>query len=519
MNHASRTESCADLCRREFLRRAAQAGVLTPFLALERRSVLAGERPWGASPSTLRTEIPHGSVESLAKLIQSRKVSSTELVAACLRRVEQANPRLNAVVLLSPERALREAKDADNALSRKNVKGPLHGVPMTISDSFDTAGMISTGGTLGRKRYIASRDATVVARLRKAGAIVLGKTNVGELSLMDQTDNLVYGRTFNPYDVTCIPGGSAGGAAAIVASGASPFDMAGDWVGGLRLAAHFCGVMAIKPTQGLVPRTGHIIDYGGICDPCNQIGLVARWVDDLALLLSVIAGQDFRDAAIVPFPIRRPEETDLKTLRLVYYAKNADESAADAETSAILRSAVESLASTVLSVKEDCPRDLMKEAEEIRARFEGADDRAWVKRLLGKHGTTNTHPGLLLTGKLVTSAEFTELAERLDSCRSRLLQWFSNYDVILCPVDAQPARPYRDESGSPPQYPRDYGYTGIFNLTGWPAAVVRAGTSSGGLPIGLQVVGRPWREDVVLAVSRFLESRMGGWKPQAENKP
>lgn len=519
MNHVSRTKSRADWCRREFLRRAAHAAALTPLIALERRSVMAEELPWEATPSVLRADIPHGSVASLAKLIQGKKVSSTELVAACLKRVEGVNSKLNAVVLLSPERALREARDADSALSRKNVKGPLHGVPMTVSDSFDTAGMISTGGTLGRKGYIPSRDATVVARLRKAGAILLGKTNVGELSLVDQTDNLVYGRSFNPYNVACVPGGSAGGAAAIVAAGASPFDIGGDIVGGLRLAAHCCGVAAIKPTHGLVPRTGHIIDYGGICDPCNQIGLVARWVDDLALLLPVIAGQDFRDAAIVPFPLRKPEETDLKALRLAFYVKNADESPADAETSAMIRSAVGFLGPSVLSVKEDCPRDLMKEAEDVRARFEGADDRAWVKRLLGKHGTTNTHPGLLLMGKLVTSAEFTELAERLDSCRSRLLQWFSNYDVILCPVDAQPAPPYRDESGSPPQYPRDFGYTGIFNLTGWPAAVVRTGTSASGLPIGLQVVGRPWREDVVLAVARIAESRMGGWKPQADLKP
>ncbi|MBM3792059.1 MAG: amidase, partial [Acidobacteria bacterium] len=363
-----------------------------------------------------------------------------------------------------------------------------------------------------------SRDATVVARLRSAGAIILGKTNVGELSLMDRTDNLVYGRTFNPYDSSRIPGGSAGGAAAIVASGASPFDIAGDIVGGVRIPAHACGVAAIKPTHGRVPRTGHIIDYGGICDPCNQIGLVSRWVEDLALLLPIIAGQDFRDAAAVPAPPRGPEEVALKTLRLAYYVENGGELTAGPETGEIIRKAAGILGPAVLSVKEDCPRDLMKEAEDVRARYDGADDYAWVKRLFGKHGTTNTHPGLLLTGNPVTSAEFTELAERLDSCRSRLLQWFSNYDVILCPVDAQPAPSYRDESGSAPRYPRDYGYTGIYNLTGWPAAVVRAGTSPEGLPIGVQIVGRPWREDVVLAVAQFVESQFGGWKPQGNSK-
>jgi amidase len=254
--------------------------------------------------------------------IREKKVSATEAVTACLARIAEVNPRLNAVVQLCAERAQREARQADAMLAKGQTKGPLHGVPITIKDSFDTAGIVSTGGTLGRKDFIAPRDATVVSRVRAAGAILLGKTNTPEFTLSFVTDNLIYGPTRNPYNLDYQPSGSSGGAAAIVAAGGSAFDIGSDYAGSIRVPSHACGVAGIKPTQGLVPRTGHIIDYGGYSDPMQQIGPLARRVEDLALLLPILAGPDNLDAAIAPVPIGDYRKVDLRALRVAWYVSN-----------------------------------------------------------------------------------------------------------------------------------------------------------------------------------------------------
>ena len=517
-----RSNKNAYLYRRAFLKAAghgcaALAVYRLPDLAASTAQAQGG---WAGpvTPTTIPSDILHTSARNLARLIREKKVSSVEVVSAYLKQIERVNPPLNAVVLVCAERALREAREADAALQKKDLKGPLHGVPFTIEDSFDTAGVVSTGGTLGRKNYMPSRDATVVARLRQAGAILLGKTNVGELSLSDQTDNLIFRRTFNPYDLQRSPGGSSGGAAAIIAAGGSPLDIGSDIAGGIRGPAHFCGIAALKPTVALVPRTGHVIDYGGICDPYQQIGPMARWAEDLSLVLPLIIGPDYSDAGIAPVPLVRSEEMDLTNLKLAFYTDNGTEPKPTAQTVEAVTTAVQLLGAAGLPANEDCPKDLFTEAEEIRAKYDGADDRAWVRRLLDKHKTKSASPSLPLGGKVVTSAEFTHLAERLDGCRSKLLQWLVKYDVVLCPAFAHPAPAYREEPSGPPIYPKDYGYTGISNLTGWPAAVVRAGGSPDGLPIAVQVVGRPWREDVVLAVAQLIESRTGGWKPPAYTK-
>ena len=212
------------------------------------------------------------SATKLAQWIREKKISSFEAVKACQSRIAAVNPKLNAVIELCTERALVEAKQADAAQAKGQIRGPLHGVPMTIKDSFDTAGVVSTGGTLGRKMYIPARDATVVARLREAGAILLGKTNTPELTLSFVTQNLIHGQTRNPYNLDHQPSGSSGGAAAIIAAGGAPFDIGSDYAGSIRAPAHACGIAGLKPTAGRVPRTGHIVGYGGPFDSWQQIG-------------------------------------------------------------------------------------------------------------------------------------------------------------------------------------------------------------------------------------------------------
>ena len=224
-------------------------------------------------------DIIYASARSMAKAIQEKEVSAAELVEAHLSRIEEVNPALNAVVMLAAERARKEATEADAALAKGESKGPLHGVPFTLKDSIDTEGIVTTGGTMGRKDYVPDADATVAARLRGAGGILLGKTNTPEITYAGETDNLIYGRTNNPFDLSRTPGGSSGGAGAIVCCGGAAFDIGSDTGGSIRGPAHHCGIAGIKPNSGRVPRTGHIVPHSfGAVDSLTQNGPMARYV-------------------------------------------------------------------------------------------------------------------------------------------------------------------------------------------------------------------------------------------------
>ena len=217
-------------------------------------------------------ELIFASAGEQAKAIRDKQISSQELVRACIKRIEEVNPKLNAVVQLPAETALRQAREADKALAKGEIRGPLHGVPFTLKDAIETEGVISTGGTLGRASYVPKEDATVVKRLRAAGGVLLGKTNCPELGWAWESDNLVYGRTNNPYDLSLSPGGSSGGESAIIAAGGSPLGLGSDAGGSVRFPAHCTGIAGIKPTSGRVPRTGHFPGPGGTLDALWQIG-------------------------------------------------------------------------------------------------------------------------------------------------------------------------------------------------------------------------------------------------------
>jgi amidase len=234
------------------------------------------------------SELAYGSAGALAAKLRTREVGCLELLDHHLARVERINPDLNAIVVLDLERARERARAADAALARGEVWGALHGLPMTIKDAFDTAEVRSTGGTQGRANYIPSQNATAVERLLSAGAILVGKTNTPELTLFYDTDNVLFGKTFNPYDLSLSPGGSSGGSAAIVAAGGSSLDLGSDTGGSIRLPAHFCGVAGIKPTAGRIPRTGFIVPGGVSVDGLTQVGPIARFVEDLALVLPIL---------------------------------------------------------------------------------------------------------------------------------------------------------------------------------------------------------------------------------------
>jgi amidase len=457
-------------------------------------------------------ELIYASATALARAIRAKEVSATEAVHAYLQRIAEVNPALNAVVQLCAEAAQAEARAADTALARGQITGPLHGVPMTIKDSLDTAGVITTGGTQGRATFVPAQDAPVVARLRAAGAILLGKTNTPELTLAGETDNLLYGRTNNPYDLSRTPGGSSGGAAAIVAAGGAPFDIGSDTAASIRWPAHCCGIAGIKPTAGRVPRTGHIIPFGlGARDLLTQNGPMARFVEDLRLILPIICGPDWQDPAIVPMPLGDPAAVELTRLRAAVHTDNGIVTPTAAIQDAVRRAA-QALTDAGMAVEEACPRALAR-SHTLAAALAAADGRAWVQRLLANAGTTEVHPWLasnLSLAQGMSVAEFTALLEEIDQFRSEMLAFMEHYDVILCPVNALPALPHGTSRDAFRQ--GAFSYTQAYNVTGWPGAVVRGGTSPEGLPIGVQIVARPWRENVALAVTQYLEGALGGWQ-------
>ena len=454
-------------------------------------------------------ELIYASATTLAKAIRTKEVSSEEVVKAYLARLEAVNPRLNAVVQLATETALEQARQADAALGRGEVKGPLHGVPMTIKDSFDTAGVVTTYGALGRAGYIPAQDATVVARLKAAGAILVGKTNTPEFTLGYETDNSVYGRTNNPYDLERTPGGSSGGAAAIIAAGGSPFDIGTDTGGSIRLPAHFCGIAGIRPTSGRVPRTGHAIPPGGLLDSLTQVGPLARFVEDLRLILPLIAGPDGRDPALAPAPLGDPDAVRLKGLRGAFHTDNGIQ-AVTPETAAVVKTAVEALTAAGVIFEEARPTGIEESLELLAQLMRGWDGGAWVRLLLERAGTAVNQTTLdrYLAGKTLPPEGLVRLIDQWDRFRIKMLSFFEPYDFLLSPVNAYPAIRHGEMRA---KY-SGFSYTMTYNLTGWPGAVVRGGASPEGLPIGVQVIAHPWREDVALAVARHLETALGGWQ-------
>ena len=514
--------------RRDFLRGRVSLSAATAATAVS--AALAAARAAAASNDT-NYELIFMSATKLAQQIRAKKISAVEAVEAFIARQLDINDEMNAVVMNCYARARKEAKALDDKAARGEWVGALHGVPMTIKDSLDAEGVISTGATYGRQQYIPTKDATVVARVRKAGAILLGKTNTPEFTLgglagISTASNLLYGSSHNPYDLTRSTSGSSGGAGAIVAAGGAAFDIGSDWGGSIRGPAHNNGIAGIKPTSVRVPRTGHIVDYGGIFDLWQQLGPLCRRVEDLNLITPIISGPDFHDASCAPVPWADPNAVDLKKLKVAFITDNGavGRNATDDDTKKTVRDAAKWLEGAVLGVKEDAPQSILEDLADARGKLSRGDGGAFYERLAKRWGTQNISPqrkAAIAAAKPLTSAEMVEAWEKQDLCKARMLNWMKSYDVFLCPVANKPATVIDQEprpgaeagSGGPGS---GWPYTGVFNCTGWPVVVVRCGSSADGkLPIGVQVVAAPWREDICIAVASYLEARSGGWKRPA----
>ncbi|HXD82233.1 MAG TPA: amidase [Candidatus Acidoferrum sp.] len=414
----------------------------------------------------------------LARAIRTKQVSSLEVVRAHLEHIHTVNPRLNAVVFATGESALKQARAADRKNSKRKPEiGPLHGVPFTAKDIFDTAGLPTTAGLRMLRSNIPDRDATVVARMRAAGAILIGKTLCPPGGVGGDSWNSLHGGTRNPYDIARSPGASSSGEAAIIAAGGSPLGLGSDSGGSIRMPAHYCGIAALKPTTGLVPSTGAYALPGGLSDPRSQVGPMARFVADLILTLPVLVGPDGIDSGVVPVPLAK-RTPKLKGLRVAWYGDDGIAKPTQA-ISAAVRAAARALGDAGCAVTEARPPAL-HEAHQVTLGYWGD------KRMSHDH-----------------------LYQRWDAFRTEMLGFMSGFDLIVSPVAPDIAPLYRAKVVPP----STFSYTSPFSLSGNPCVVVRAGTSHEGLPIGVQVVGRNWQDDVALRAARAIERALGGWRP------
>ncbi|HEY3826694.1 MAG TPA: amidase [Bryobacteraceae bacterium] len=442
-----------------------------------------------------------------AELIRDGAVSSTELIRAHLARIDEVNPKLNAAIEILRESALREAGVVDRRRESGEPMRPLEGVPFSVKDSIEVEGTVCSAGTLGlRQADPSTRDATLVARLRAAGAIPIARTNLPDLLFAFESDNLIFGRTNNPFDHTRTSGGSSGGEAALIAACGSPFGLGSDAAGSVRLPAHYCGIASLKPTSGRLARTGHIPPAGGWLDMVWQIGPMARRVEDLWTLMPILLGMDGLDRTVIAMPDGDPAEVPLRNLRVAFFTDNGIVPP-DSDTRPVVEAAAKALASEVLSV-EECRPPGIEQSYDLEMKMIGPDGGDGLRAYLKSIGSTRTHP--LLEGWMskleryrTDLAGFADYWASLDRFRQGMYQFGNRYDAVLSPVASQPAVLHGTTIDD--AIFQGFSYTMTHNMTGWPAAVVRCGTSKHGLPIGVQIAANPWREDVALALARLLE--------------
>lgn len=458
----------------------------------------------------------------MAENIRAKRISPVELIEAHILRIERLNPKLNAFVQTDFDRAREWAKAAETKIARRSdadAVGPLHGVPITLKSSIDVAGMRSECGSRLRKGMVAQEDAPLVARLRAAGAIPLGTTNVPELLMAYETDNLITGRTNNPWDLERTPGGSSGGEAAAIASGCSAGGVGSDGGGSVRVPAHFSGICALKPTPGRIPSTGH---YPASAGPFAQIGVVgpmARRIGDVERLFEVMAGPDPGDPCSAPVALRRWNEDEIRKLRIGYFEDDSTIPVTP-ETAAAVRAAAEALRQQGFEVEPWLPENLDRVQQFWWNLFGRAGQMAFAPTLEGRDPEMSP---ILKEFRALVGADPPLSAQDLlntllarDVLRAAFLAKMEKIPILLCPVCSIPAFRHGERNwmvkGRKIAYLKVMSYSQWFNLLGSPAAVVPVGQSPEGLPIGVQIVGRPWEEEAVFAVAAKIEKACGDFR-------
>ncbi|HYA36622.1 MAG TPA: amidase [Candidatus Binataceae bacterium] len=456
----------------------------------------------------------------LVEMLRSRQVSSAEMVSAFLERIEAENHKLNAVVTIVEERAAEEADEADRRLAGREDVRPLEGLPITIKDSIATKDVRSTDGLKILEHYIPPEDAPAVARLRAAGAIVICKTNIPEMAMDYDCCNPVFGATNNPWDRSRVPGGSSGGEAAALVSGFAAMGLGSDYGGSIRVPSHFCGVVGLKPSWGTIPGTGHLPPSPAAPPPIAHmatIGPMARYVDDLTLSYNIIKGPHPSTPYTVPTPQAHPEKVNVKKVACAFFSGIEGLTPVAAE----IRSAVEKAAKALekIGVRVEQKNPPIADAAKIWWEYAMADGNELTRQMFaGKEHLMRERARNMVLAPMPSksAAEYFMLSIQRDIFRVQLQQFMEEYPIIIGPPFCVTAFPHdalevdvdgQSHSLYAANWPVLWG-----NCAGLPGIVVPAGHDKHGLPIGVQVMGRAFGEETVLAFAKALEQELGGFK-------
>jgi amidase len=516
MNHFS---------RREFLSKTAALAAAFPFMEYGKQSDTALKR--GAPVE----DFVFSSAVDVAKAIRRGEISSLELTELMFKRIDSINPHINAVVTLMREEALARAKEADAARAKGTFFGPLHGVPVTIKDAFDVKGVRTTFGNPAFKDHIPTRDSAAVERLRGAGAILLGMTNVPFMLGDWQSYNDIFGQTNNPWDLARTPGGSTGGGAAALAAGIGYIASGSDIGGSIRVPAHFCGVCGHKPTLNLVPSRGHVqLSPGDVAVPdyLAVCGSLARWAKDLKLALEILGGPDADDTVAYSWRLPPPRRQRLKDYRIGFVLDDKL-CPVSSDVRTVLTDAVAALRKARANLTEGWPPGVDPEGEyrnyvflldsffaddmpdeklaEVRARADKQDGSWEALTALAKAGPHKN---------------FIAARSKQMAARATWQEYFHTHDAFLLPTAFVPAfkhdhRPsWNDRVLETPEGPRPYGdllfWISFATHTGLPATVVPVGLTKVGLPVGMQIIG-PYLEDATpIDLAAKCEEILGGFR-------
>jgi len=449
----------------------------------------------------------------LLDLLRTNQISALELADEYIRQIERLHPQINALVDFAPERVREQARVIDCAAGEH---GPLAGLPVTVKSSISTAGHRCEIGSLVNRGNMPAKDATAVARLRHAGAVMLGTTNCPEYLMAYVTDNTLYGRTNNPWNLDYTPGGSSGGESAAIAAGMSAAGLGSDSGGSVRFPAHCTGICSLKPTPGRIPGEGHSPPCVGPFSSLGAIGPMARTIGDVTLLFHALSGQDPLDPVSPPVPLRTPTLDEVKRIPVGFFEDDGLVPVTP-ETRRAVQDATEALRNAGFEVRPFRPKAL-EAARKLWELFFVRCGAMLEEPLVRGHEDKlspvfrdfleRAHRAGPLTAEEVLSA----WAEA-DRIRRVLLGQIEQWPLMLCPVSAVPAFKHEERSwvigGQQVEYLDAMRYTQWWNLLGAPAAVVPVGRSSEGLPIGVQLIGRPFEDEVVLKVASLIDYEFG----------
>ncbi len=459
------------------------------------------------------SELTLKSASEQLEMLRSRQVSIIELAEAHIAQINRLNPQLNVFADFDADRVRTQARQMESQTAQR---GPLHGLPVTVKSSIATAGYKCEIGSLINKGNIPSEDAEVVARLRAAGALILGTTNCPEFLMAYETDNLLHGRTANPWDLTRSPGGSSGGESAAIAAGMSAGGLGSDAGGSVRVPAHFTGISSLKPTPGRFPGRGHLPASVGPFSILGVIGPMARTINDVALLFRTLSGQDPRDPLSPPITPREPALDELRTNTIGFFEDDGI-IPVTSETRAAVNATADALRSAGFRVEPFHPQTL----EPLRSLwwkfFVQCGAMFYEPTIAGKRYQLSPIFSQFLdiaaSAPPLTAGELLQAWAELDMLRAKTLDEMAQYPVLLCPVASIPAFRHAERiwtvQGRPVEYLDAVRYTQWFNVLAAPAAVVPVSASPEGLPIGVQIVARPFEDEVALGVASIVDAAFG----------